>query len=139
MDLNMALTSADEAGRKKKKEYQDSGVRPYDYFHDLLGGRWKLYIIRGIQQQGSIRFNETKRVLGISGRSLQTQLRALENDGLIIRKEYPGLPLHVEYELTPIGKELIPVIDSIYKWTRKVMQERNISEAVLSPEFHKGI
>ncbi len=115
----------------------DPGDRPYDYFHRVMGGKWKMFIIRGIHQNGFIRFNEAKRILGVSGKFLQQQLRDLERDGIIDRIVYPVMPPHVEYVFTPAGKELVPVLDSIYEWSTKRMQELQIPIALLSPVYHK--
>jgi len=64
-----------------------------------------------------VRFNELKRRLGkISYRTLSLTLKELENDGLIIRKEYPQIPPKVEYSLSARGQSLLPVLDMMCEW-----------------------
>ena len=64
-----------------------------------------------------IRFNELKRCIEtISFRTLSLTLKELENDGLIIRDEYPQIPPKVEYSLSERGKSLIPVLDMMCEW-----------------------
>ncbi|WP_289087244.1 helix-turn-helix domain-containing protein [uncultured Delftia sp.] len=71
----------------------------------LLGGRWRLLI------DGPRRFNDLRRDMpGISQRSLTLDLRALEEAGLVKRTVYPTAPIKVEYELTPDGERLKPVV-----------------------------
>jgi DNA-binding HxlR family transcriptional regulator len=47
---------------------------------------------------------------------LTTQLRELENDGIIERKIYPEIPPRVEYFITPKGQSLMPIIDLMRDW-----------------------
>ena len=53
---------------------------------------------------------------GITQRMLTKQLRALEDDGLIIRKVYAEVPPRVDYRLSEIGESLRPVIDTLKAW-----------------------
>jgi DNA-binding HxlR family transcriptional regulator len=116
----------------------DPGTRPYDYYNKILGGKWKLFLIRGIMQKGSIRFNESKRVLGVSEKVLQQQLRELERDGIIKRIVYPEIPPHVEYIFTPAGEELRPILEGIYKWSLKRLQEQGENIAPLTYLYHEN-
>jgi DNA-binding HxlR family transcriptional regulator len=114
----------------------DPGIRPYDYFHMVMGGKWKPFIVRGIILKGVIRFNETMRVLGVSAKVLKQQLSELERDGIITRTIYPEVPLRVEYRLTPAGEKLKPVFDLIYHWSLEQLQGRNADIAPLTFIFH---
>jgi DNA-binding HxlR family transcriptional regulator len=55
----------------------------------------------------------------ISKQMLTTQLRELENDGLIERKIYPEIPPRVEYSLTPKGRSLEPIIGLMKEWGKE--------------------
>lgn len=77
----------------------------------LLGGRWRL-LIASYLIDGPRRFNDLRRDMpGISQRSLTLDLRALEEAGLVKRTVYPTAPIKAEYELTPDGERLKPVVE----------------------------
>ncbi len=72
----------------------------------VIGGRWKVLIIHFLLQE-KMRFGELTRSLGgISARTLSKQLRELEEDGVVSRKDFGEIPPRVEYSLTPVGKTL---------------------------------
>lgn len=79
----------------------------------LIGGKWKLLIIRNLRVR-SWRFNELRRDLeGISQKALTDSLRQMEDDGLVFRHDYSENPPRVEYGLTELGRQMIPVMDSL--------------------------
>ena len=64
-----------------------------------------------------VRFNELRRYLkNISDKTLSTNLKALESDRLIVRKEYPQIPPKVEYSLSERGRSLMVVLDRLCVW-----------------------
>lgn len=67
-----------------------------------------------------LRYGELKKLLTpITHKVLTTQLKELEKDGLINRKEYQQIPLRVEYSLTNMGKDLEPLVQKMYQWILK--------------------
>jgi DNA-binding HxlR family transcriptional regulator len=83
---------------------------------DLIDGKWKGVILYHLQG-GCQRFGELrKRMPRITQRMLTKQLRALEQDGLIVRKVYAEVPPRVEYSLSEVGESLRPVIDILKAW-----------------------
>jgi DNA-binding HxlR family transcriptional regulator len=83
---------------------------------DLIDGKWKGVILFHLQA-GTQRFGELRRRMpGITQRMLTKQLRALEDDNLVIRKVYAEVPPRVEYTLSEIGESLRPVIDTLKAW-----------------------
>ena len=85
---------------------------------DLIDGKWKGVILFHLQA-GTQRFGELRRRMpGITQRMLTKQLRALEDDKLVIRKVYAEVPPRVEYTLSEIGESLRPVIDTLKAWGR---------------------
>lgn len=79
----------------------------------LIGGKWKLLIIRNLKMR-PWRFNELQRGLeGISQKVLTDSLRQMMDDGLVYRHDYQEMPPKVEYGLTGLGKELLPIIDAL--------------------------
>lgn len=89
---------------------------PVEMTLQLIGDKWKVLIIRDLLT-GTKRFNELMRsVSGISQKVLTGHLRAMEHDGLVIRKVYPEVPPKVEYTLTETGYSLKPILDSMVIW-----------------------
>lgn len=79
----------------------------------LVGGKWKLLILRNLRSR-PWRFNELQRNLeGISQKVLTDSLRQMMDDGLVYRQDYRELPPRVEYGLTDLGKEMLPIIDAL--------------------------
>ncbi|MCR5564260.1 MAG: helix-turn-helix transcriptional regulator [Gammaproteobacteria bacterium] len=79
----------------------------------LIGSKWKILIIRNLRTR-PWRFNELQRSLeGVSQKVLTDSLKQMVEDGLIIRTDYKTNPPHVEYSLSTLGKELMPIIDSM--------------------------
>lgn len=67
--------------------------------------------------QGKKRFNELQRTLtGISPKTLSVRLQELEKDGIVTKKVFAEIPLHVEYNLTDKGKSLGKIFDIMSAW-----------------------
>lgn len=82
----------------------------------LISDRWKVLIIRDLLN-GTKRFGELKKSVGnISQKVLTSNLRSMEEDGLLTRKVFPEVPPRVEYTLTETGYSLRPVLDSMTDW-----------------------
>lgn len=83
---------------------------------DLIGSKWKTLLIRDLIS-GSKRTSELKRSLvGISQKVLTESLNSMIADGLVERVDFQKVPPHVEYQLTPLGETLLPVIEAMRKW-----------------------
>lgn len=81
----------------------------------VLGGAWTPSVIWKLSG-GPRRFGELQRdIPGISPKMLTARLRELGEKGVVIRKVAPTSPPSVEYSLTVLGKELLPVIDTIVR------------------------
>ncbi len=79
----------------------------------LVGGKWKLLIIRNLRVR-PWRFNELQRSLeGISQKVLTESLREMIDDGIVYRHDYQQMPPKVDYSLTESGKKLLPVLDAL--------------------------
>ena len=79
----------------------------------LIGGKWKLLIIRNLKSR-PWRFNELQRDLdGISQKVLNECLRQMIDDGLVYRNDYHENPPRVDYGLTDLGKKMMPIIDAL--------------------------
>jgi len=95
---------------------------PVKRFTDILGGKWKLPIINAIRKHEPIRFGKLHQLTsGISRKVLSSQLKELEQDGLIVRNQFLEVPPRVEYSLTPPTKKLCPVFNAIEEWTTEII------------------
>ncbi|MBZ7935371.1 MULTISPECIES: MarR family transcription factor RrpA [Campylobacter] len=89
----------------------------FNYTLSLIEGKYKMSILYCLFRNQVIRYNELKRILKpISFKTLTNTLRSLENDKLIIRKEYPQIPPKVEYSLSKRGQSLIPILEAMCEW-----------------------
>lgn len=86
----------------------------------VIGGKWKLPLVYYLQE-GAKRFSVLQKDLpAITTKMLTQQLRELEKDGVVSRKIYPVIPPKVEYSLTDRGKTLMPILELLTQWGKKV-------------------
>lgn len=75
-------------------------------------GKWTLTVVILLSTH-RLRFNEIKHIAGIPQKTLTLTLRELERDGFVSRTMFATIPPRVEYELTPIGRELLRLAESV--------------------------
>ena len=98
----------------KNANFADTG---FSYTMSLISGKHKMVILYCLMVYQPVRFNEMKRYLGkITDKTLSSNLKELEEDQLIVRKEYPQIPPKVEYSLTERGESLMNVLDQLCIW-----------------------
>ncbi|WP_042203910.1 winged helix-turn-helix transcriptional regulator [Paenibacillus camerounensis] len=106
-----------------KYEMSMDRLCPATFAFQVIGGKWNLPILACLSEEENIRYNELKRRLsGITGTTLTNCLKDLIDNGIVHRLQYNEIPPRVEYSLTPSGRELVPLIQSIVAWG-----ERNIT------------
>ena len=89
---------------------------PVETTAQLIGSKWRLLIMRDLLAR-PMRFGELKKSVGsISQKVLTSNLREMEDCGLVVRRVYPEVPPHVEYALTDLGLSLRPIIDAMWEW-----------------------
>ena len=108
---------------------------------DALSDKWLTLILAALADAGRpLRFSELSRAIaGVSQKMLTQTLRTLERDGLVTRTVTPAVPVRVEYELTPLGENLMPVVAAVKTWAeahfdevrtaREVYDERAVAAA----------
>ena len=80
---------------------------------EIIGAKWTALLVHDLSE-GPRRFTELEHsCAGISPRTLSERLRALEQEGIVVRKSYAESPPRVEYELTEKGAALLPIIDAM--------------------------
>lgn len=88
-----------------------------------LSSKWSLLVLHCLSE-GVHRFSELKvKIEGISEKMLSQTLKALEQDGLVLRTVYPIVPPKVEYQLTILGSQAATKVNELISWI-----ERNIPE-----------
>ena len=84
---------------------------------NIVGGKWKIMILCVIDRDEVVRYGELRRAIyGITNTMLAQSLREMENDGLVIRKQYDEMPVRVEYSLSEKAESLIPILLELKKW-----------------------
>ena len=94
----------------------------------VFEGRWKSVILcRMMREDRPLRFKElAEGIDGISARILTKQLKEMESDHLIVRREYAESPPRVEYSLTEFGHTIRPVLESMYTWGTGYLEHRGL-------------
>lgn len=85
----------------------------------MIADKWKVIVLYNLGQR-TMRFGELQRALeGITPKVLTRQLRDLEGDRLVTRRVHAEIPPRVEYSLTPLGRELLPILDQLHEWATR--------------------
>lgn len=81
-----------------------------------LGDKWTV-LVMVLLSEGSKRFSELDREVGtVSQKMLASTLRGLERDGYVTRRLTAGVPPRVDYELTDLGREVLPTLFELAEW-----------------------
>lgn len=102
------------------------GKCPYVTVQKVLTGKWSMYIMH-LLSDGPVRFNELQRRMPeeMTHTTLSRQLKTLENEGLIIRREYQQIPPKVEYSLSEVGEKFKKVLSVLEVWGNDYIQYLN--------------
>jgi len=81
-----------------------------------MGGRWKLFIVYRLAE-APMHFAALRRSLPeMSAKVLAQQLREMQADGLVGRSPRGAVPAPVIYALTPHGRSLLPLAETMRRW-----------------------
>ena len=90
---------------------------PVETTLSLIGNKWQVLILRDLSLNGTMRFKELQRSIGkISQKVLTSNLRTMEESGIVRREVFAEVPPRVEYSLTELGSTLQPVLDAMWAW-----------------------
>jgi DNA-binding HxlR family transcriptional regulator len=82
----------------------------------IIGSKWTILILRDLLE-GKKRFGELQKSLeGVSSKTLSQRLQELEKNGILTKKIFAEIPLHVEYSLTKKGQSLSEIICKMREW-----------------------
>ncbi len=91
---------------------------PLEYGLDIFGGKWKSRIICVLSEKKVLRYSRLrKEMVNITDAVLASNLKELMRDGLIERRQYNEIPPRVEYSLSPKGESVVPILQSICRWS----------------------
>lgn len=108
---------------EKIKKFEDHSHCPVRLVMSRFGDKWSILVLTLLGDEDILRFNEMRKYLkDISQKMLTVTLRSLEADGLIKRTIYPEIPPRVEYQLTDLGKSLLPFITQMLEWASNNME-----------------
>ena len=97
-----------------------------------IGDKWSALVVNaladGPRRHGQLRAT----VSGASQKMLTQTLRTLERDGLVTRTVTPSVPVRVDYELTPLGCTLLPVLAALKGWAEQHIEEVLIAREVFA-------
>lgn len=92
---------------------------------EILSGKWVALILWHMRDGEPRRFGELRRLLpGVTQKMLTQQLRMLEQNGIVNRTVLPHTPPSVEYRLTDIGRDLMPVLQALHQWSVDFLAHR---------------
>ena len=105
----------------RDKEYRC----PVELTINLIGGKWKAVLLWELSKK-TIRFNELTRLFPNATRKMLTQqLKDMELNGLVLRKEYAQIPPKVEYSLTDFGRTFMPILMMMNQWGDDYLSEKD--------------
>ncbi len=103
---------------KYKKKLDDDIRCPLEYGLTTFGGKWKSRIICILSANETLRYSELrKEMYNITDAVLAATLKDLIEEEIVSRKSYDEIPPRVEYSLTEKGKSVVPILQSICKWS----------------------
>lgn len=109
---------------KNVQNFQASSRCPIRNVLSRLSEKWPMLVLVTLQANGTMRFNALQRAIGdISQRMLSVTLRTLVEDGLVSRVAHAEVPPRVEYELTGLGKSLMPHVNALIGWAQQHFTE----------------
>ena len=90
----------------------------------IVGQKWTLQIVHHLLHSPSLRFCELQESLGgVNPSTLSSRLKMLEEVGMVERVQISDIPPHVEYSLTPMGRELDGVLREVCRWSSRWLCE----------------
>lgn len=99
---------------------------PLEYGLEIFGGRWKSRIICVLAGKGTLRYSALRKEMSnITDAVLASALKQLIADDIVQRKSFDEIPPRVEYCLTEKGNSVVPILQSICRWSGAYYKEDN--------------
>ena len=85
-----------------------------------LGGKWRMRVLWALHDGSGCRYSLVKnRIPGITDMMLTQSLKELQHSGYVSREQFPESPPRVEYQITDLGKTLLPLLSSVIEWEKE--------------------
>lgn len=99
---------------------------PLEYGLTVFGGKWKSRVICVLANKGTLRYSSIrKEMANITDAVLASTLKELIADGIVKRKQFDEIPPRVEYCLSEKGISVVPILQTICKWSGAYHKEDN--------------
>jgi DNA-binding HxlR family transcriptional regulator len=99
---------------------------PLEYGLEIFGGKWKSRIICVLAEKGTLRYSALRKEMSnITDAVLASALKELISDDIVHRKSFDEIPPRVEYCLTEKGNSVVPILQSICRWSGAYHKENN--------------
>ncbi|MDO5352707.1 MAG: helix-turn-helix domain-containing protein [Succinatimonas sp.] len=119
----------------------DKDIRcPLEYGLEIFGGKWNSRIICVLNSKEILRYNEIRKEMGnITDAVLASTLKELILNGIVLRRAYDEIPPRVEYCLSEKGYSVIPILQSICKWSGAFHKENSENTMIQCKkcDYHK--
>jgi DNA-binding HxlR family transcriptional regulator len=118
----VATTTATERREQAKRDYDAflAGCPTRDLLSTLTD-KWAALVIAALADGPGRHSELARRIAGVSQKMLTQTLRTLERDGLLTRAVTASVPARVDYALTPLGHDLVPLMIAIKAWAETHM------------------
>ncbi|MFJ9364668.1 winged helix-turn-helix transcriptional regulator [Nocardia sp. NPDC101769] len=120
----MATKTAAERRTEARRAY-DAYVQecPTRHLLDRISDKWVSLLLTALAG-GPRRYGDLSRIVaGVSQKMLTQTLRTMERDGLVSRAVTVSVPVRVDYELTELGRSLLPVMQAIKSWAETHIED----------------
>lgn len=123
------MTAAQRRGRERVAYNAMMATCPSRQVLGALSDKWVTLVLSALAD-GPRRYGGLAReIAGVSQKMLTQTLRKLERDGIVSRTVTLSVPVRVDYELTPLGRSLLPVVDAIKDWAETHIEEVHAARA----------
>lgn len=114
-----------------QKKLEDDIHCPLEYGLEIFRGKWNSRVICVLADMGTLRYSAIRKEMGnITDAVLTSTLKSLISNDIVERKSYDQIPPRVEYNLTEKGKSVVPILQSICRWSGifyKAPEDKNMS------------
>lgn len=130
------MTAAQRRQREREAYNAYIAECPSRQVLDAISDKWVTLVLSALAE-GPLRYSDlSRRIAGVSQKMLTQTLRQLERDGLLTRTLTPAVPVRVDYQLTELGKTMLPVVAAIKQWSEAHIQEIHTARDAFDQRHH---